>query len=167
MKGQDRVACQYTLGFLDWSAKCPQTPQKQDEISMNFGNKYPPPLICSVYRSVQIDYRQRLFFLGGGELFSNYRYRIELPEELSGGRGPPQFWKKTLREFGLKFGHPTNSESRPESCSENRVSHKLGRECHSASYSENTLEFQELLREWPFRSKSVYSKLVWFPGFWN
>ena len=29
--------------------------------------------------------------------------------------------KKKIREFGLKFWRPTNSESRSESCSENRA----------------------------------------------
>ena len=32
----------------------------------------------------------------------------------------PNFGKKTLREFGLTFWRPTTSESRSESCSENR-----------------------------------------------
>ena len=36
-------------------------------------------------------------------------------------RGTTPILKKTLREFGLKFWSPTNSESRSESCSENRV----------------------------------------------
>ena len=35
-------------------------------------------------------------------------------------------------------------------------SHKLGRECHSENCSENTPEFRELLREWPFHSESVF-----------
>ena len=34
----------------------------------------------TVYRSIQIDYRQRFFFWE--ELISDYRYRIALPEEL-------------------------------------------------------------------------------------
>ena len=62
----------------------------------------------------------------------------------------PQSRKEKVREFGLKFWRPTNSESRSESCSENSVSHKLGRECHSKNCSENTPEFRESLREWPF-----------------
>ena len=52
--------------------------------------------------------------------------------------GTTPILKRTLREFGLKFWHPTNSESRSESCSENRVSQKLGRKCHSENCSENT-----------------------------
>ena len=41
MKGQDRVAFQYALGF---SARCTETPQKRDtrlknEIGMNLGSK--------------------------------------------------------------------------------------------------------------------------------
>ena len=67
--------------------------------------------------------------------------------------------KKTLREFGLRSGRPTNSESRSESCSENRASHELGRECHSEGCSENAPEFRELLREWPFRSESLFFKV--------
>ena len=39
----------------------------------------------------------------------------------SGAREPPPILKKTLREFGPKFWRPTDSESRSESCSENRV----------------------------------------------
>ena len=35
--------------------------------------------------------------------------------------GTTPILKKTLREFGLKFWRPTHSESRSESCSENRV----------------------------------------------
>ena len=37
-------------------------------------------------------------------------------------------------------------------------SHKFGRECHSENCSENTPEFRELLREWPFHSESVFFK---------
>ena len=69
--------------------------------------------------------------------------------------------KKTLREFGLKLWGPSNSESRSGSCSENRVSHKLGRDCHSENCSENTPEFRELLREWPFHSESVFFFQNW------
>ena len=41
-KGQDRVACQYTLGFSLLEAKCPETPKKRDtrlknEIGRNLG----------------------------------------------------------------------------------------------------------------------------------
>ena len=37
--------------FPFWSARCPETPQKRqthlkNEIGMNFGNKFPPPLTC-------------------------------------------------------------------------------------------------------------------------
>ena len=36
-------------------------------------------------------------------------------------RGNHPNFEKTLREFGLKFWRPSNSESRSENCSENRV----------------------------------------------
>ena len=50
IKGQDRVACQYTLGFSLFEAKCPETPIKRDthlknEISRNLGKLFAPPLI--------------------------------------------------------------------------------------------------------------------------
>ena len=43
MKGQDRLAFEYSLDFPYWNAMCPETPQKRDarlksEIGMNFGN---------------------------------------------------------------------------------------------------------------------------------
>ena len=44
-------------------------------------------------------------------------------------------------------------------------SHKLGRQCHSENCSENTLEFRELLREWPFHSESVFFKIGVVPRF--
>ena len=42
IKGQDRVACQYALGFSLLEAKCPETPIKRDtrlknEIGRNLG----------------------------------------------------------------------------------------------------------------------------------
>ena len=51
MKGQDRAAFQYALGFPYRSTKFPETPQKGDarlknEIGMNLGNKFALPLIC-------------------------------------------------------------------------------------------------------------------------
>ena len=60
---------------------------------------------------------------------------------------PNQFWrvgstpisKKTLREFGLKFWRPTNSESRSERCSENRV----------FTWIRSWVPFRESLREYP------------------
>ena len=67
--------------------------------------------------------------------------------------------KEMLREFGVRFWRPTNSKSRSESCSEHSVkgfSHSLGRECNSESCSEDTPEFQELLREWPLHSETVF-----------
>ena len=50
MKGQDRAAFQYTLGFPWWSDRRPETPQKRDthlknEIGMSLGNRFLPPLI--------------------------------------------------------------------------------------------------------------------------
>ena len=44
-------------------------------------------------------------------------------------------------------------------------SHKLGRESHSESCSENAPEFRELLREWPFHSESVLFKVGVVPRF--
>ena len=46
IKGQGRVALQYALGFLCWSARCPEKPHKRDtrlktEIGMNLGNQGP------------------------------------------------------------------------------------------------------------------------------
>ena len=79
--------------------------------------------------------------------------------------GTTPILKKTLREFGLKSWRPTNSESRSESCSENRFSHKLGRECHSENCSENAPEFRELLRELPFHSESIFFKIGVVPRF--
>ena len=51
IKGQDSVAFQYTLRFPYWGVKPLETPQTGDtrlknEIGMNFGKKFPPPLIC-------------------------------------------------------------------------------------------------------------------------
>ena len=44
MKGQDRTAFQYALGFPYWNARCPRyTPE--NEIAMNLGNKFAPPLM--------------------------------------------------------------------------------------------------------------------------
>ena len=63
--------------FPYWSARCPETPQKRDtclknEISMNFGNKFPPPLICYLNRTrlrVRLNRLEELVpkvvFLGG------------------------------------------------------------------------------------------------------
>ena len=53
IQGEDRAACQYTLGFPCWSTRCLKTPQKQDtrlknEIGMNLGNTFLPPLISSL-----------------------------------------------------------------------------------------------------------------------
>ena len=49
LTGQDRAAFQYTLSDtgLYWSARCPKTPPKRlkNEFRMNFGSKFPPPLI--------------------------------------------------------------------------------------------------------------------------
>ena len=49
LRNKTGEAFQDTLGFLYWSARRPETPQKQDtrpknEISMNLGNKFLPPL---------------------------------------------------------------------------------------------------------------------------
>ena len=54
------------------------------------------PNFLESYRSIQIDYRQRLFW---GELISNYRYRIELPEELIA------ITETDLWEFQQKISH--------------------------------------------------------------
>ena len=53
-------------------------------------------------------------------------------------RGDNPNLKKTLREFGLIFWRPTNSESRSESCSENRVFTQV----------RSWVPFLELLREY-------------------
>ena len=50
----------------------------------------------NTYRSIQIDYRQRLFL---GQINSNYRYRIELPEELMA------ITETDLWEFQQKISH--------------------------------------------------------------
>ena len=76
-------------------------------------------------------------------------------------RGNHPNFEKTLREIGLKFWRPTDSES----CPRIGFSRKLGRDCHSESCSENTPEFRELLREWPFHSESVFFKIEVVPRF--
>ena len=78
--------------------------------------------------------------------------------------GTTPILKKALREFGLKFRRPTNSESRSESCSENRFTF-FGGDCHSENCSEKTPEFRELLREWPFHSESLFFKIGVVPRF--
>ena len=74
---------------------------------------------------------------------------------ISGARGPPQFWKKRSENLGWNFG----VQPIPRVAPRIRFSHKLGRESHSESCSENALEFRELLREWPFHSESVFFKI--------
>ena len=51
----------------------------------------------------------------------NYTHKAENCTIFCLARGNHPNFEKTLREFGLKFWCPANSESRSESCSENRV----------------------------------------------
>ena len=52
--------------------------------------------MTSIYRSIQIDFRQRLFL---GALICNYRYRIALREE------SVSITETDLREFQQKISH--------------------------------------------------------------
>ena len=84
---------------------------------------------CAKFEGVLLHSSRRIF--GGGGLlrmclhksclFSDTTWtfiRQSCTGKWSGMRGPPQFWKKMLREFGLNFWPPTNSGSRSENCSE-------------------------------------------------
>ena len=86
------------------------------------------------------------------------RLRVRLEERLSGARGPPQFWKKSSENLGW---NGVQSILRVALRGAPRIgfSHKLGCESHSESCSENAPEFQELLRECPFHSESVFFKI--------
>ena len=73
--------------------------------------------------------------------------------------------KKCSENLGWNFGVQSIQRVAPRVAPRIGFSHKLGRECHSENCSENAPEFRQLLREWPFHSESVFSKLGWFPGF--
>ena len=78
----------------------------------------------------------------------------------------PNFEKRRSENLGWNFGVQPIPRVAPRVAPRIGFSHRLGRECHSESCSENTPEFRELLREWPFHSESVFfSKLGWFPDF--
>ena len=84
---------------------------------------------------------------------------------LTGAREPPQFWKKRSENLGWNLGVQPIPRVAPRVAPRIGFSHKLGRECHSENCSENTPEFRELLREWPFHSESVFFKIGVVPRF--
>ena len=67
--------------------------------------------------------------------------------------------------MGWNFGVQPIPRVAPRVAPRIGFSHKLGRECHSENCSENTPEFRELLREWPFHSESVFFKIGVVPRF--
>ena len=85
----------------------------------------------------------------------------------------PSFWragttpikKKRSENLGWNFGVQPIPRVAPRVAPRIGFSHKLGRDCHSESCSENTPEFRELLREWPFHSESVFFKIGVVPRF--
>ena len=74
----------------------------------------------------------------------------------SGAQEPPQSWKKSSENLGWNFGVQPIPRVTPRVAPRIAFSHRLGRECHSDNCSENTPEFRELLREWPFHSRAFF-----------
>ena len=79
----------------------------------------------------------------------------------------PNFEKKRSENLGWNFGVQPIPRVAPRVAPRIGFSHKLGRECHSENCSEHTLEFRELLREWPFHSESIFFKIGVVPRLLN
>ena len=80
----------------------------------------PPPL--AAFQVLVLNTRHWVNGVGRGgvrETKDTVRYTVRSASIWRAGTTP--ILKKTLREFGLKFWRPSNSKSRSESCSENRV----------------------------------------------
>ena len=75
--------------------------------------------------------------------------------------------KKRSENLGSNFGVQPIPRVAPRVAPRIGFPHKLGRESHSENCSENTPEFRELLREWPFHSESVFFKIGVVPRFLN
>ena len=77
----------------------------------------------------------------------------------------PILKKKRSENLSWNFGVQPIPRAAPRVTPRIGLSHKEGRECHSESCSKNAPEFRELLREWPFHSKSIFFKIGVVPGF--